>query len=149
MFTAGRCWWASCSLLQSSSFECRNSQVILNNRTTELQSIFSIYKYLLLCILSSSLFYLMSRHFKQRDRHSLWTRCRYSPKEYTYHMHIHFLQLVTVSQTSLNIGHTSLNSIYKLLLCQFRDSQCNSSWIYANLWVSLCIWLAFGWNCQF
>lgn len=30
-------------------------------------------------------------------------------------MHIHFLQLVTVSQTPLNIGHTSLISIYKLL----------------------------------
>lgn len=63
--------------------------------------------------------------------------------QYTCHMHINFLQLVTVSQTSLNIGHTSLISIYKLLLCQFWDSQCNSTWIYANLWVSLCIWLAF------
>ncbi len=62
--------------------------------------------------------------------------------QYTCHMHINFLQLVTVSPASLNIGHTSLISIYKLLLCQFWDSQCNSSWIYANLWVSLCIWLA-------
>lgn len=64
-------------------------------------------------------------------------------------MHIHFLQLLTVTQTSLNIGHTSLISIYKLLLCQFWDSQCNRTWIYANMWVSLCIWLAFGSVCQF
>ena len=60
------------------------------------------------------LFHPMSRLFKQSDfsLNSL-------PSSKTYHMHIHFPQLVTVSQTSLNIGHTSLISIYKLLLCQF------------------------------
>ena len=59
-------------------------------------------------------------------RYSLWTRRKYSEKSTACkHMYINFLQLVTVSLTSLNIGHTSWISIYKLLLCQFRGSQCN------------------------
>lgn len=37
---------------------------------------------------------------------------------------------------------TWLISMYKLLLYWFCYSQCNSTWIYANPWISLCVWLA-------
>lgn len=115
----------------------------LNNRTVTKHFSYINTSCILLCWFYC--FFHVSRHFK----HSLWTHCKHSLKEYTYHMHINFLQLVTVSLTSLNIGHTSWISIYKLLLCQFWDSQSNRTWIYANLWVSLCISLAFASDRQF
>lgn len=39
------------------------------------------------------------------DRHSLWTHCKYSPKEHAYHMHINFPQLVTVKQSWTSVTH--------------------------------------------
>lgn len=97
----------------------------LNNR--DVTDIFSISNYNtntscdLLCWV-----YCFFSYLDISDRYSLWTHWKYSEKSIACkHMYINFLQLVTVSLTSLNIGHTSRISIYKLLLCQFWRSQCN------------------------
>ena len=138
------CWEMLLSVTQAFAVHSRSFQGKKKNKKTERRRYFLYINtcYILLCwvhCFSSCLDFLNSRTFYLNSL----------PGSETYHMHIHFPQLVTVSQTSLNIGHTSLISIYKLLLCQFWDSQSNSTWIYANVWVSLCIWLAFGSNCQF
>lgn len=140
--TAGRCWWASCWSSQSSSF-----QFIPGNWKTAASNICSLHKpcCVFLCQAHCSLWCIDRQINKQKfPLNSLHI---FTPGVYTSYMHINFL-LMTVSQISLYTGHTSHISICTLHLYQCWCSQCNSTWIYANVWISLCILLAFVSNCQ-